>query len=99
MNIEVVQERNNPLLSRKELDLLITYESSTPKRDEVRKAVADKYGVEIERVIVEKMESLFGAKKARAHVHVYDTVEDAKRYERKHVLRRHGLLEEVKQVG
>jgi len=99
VNIEVVQERNNPLLSRKELDLLITYESSTPKRDEVRKAVADKYGVEIERVIVEKMESLFGAKKARAHVHVYDTVEDAKRYERKHVLRRHGLLEEVKQVG
>lgn len=100
MNLEIIQERNNPLLSRKELDLLIVYESSTPKRDEVRKAIAEKYGVEVERVIIEKMVSLFGARKARAHVHIYDTVEDAKKYERKHILRRHGLLEqEVKQVG
>jgi len=46
------------------------------------------------------MESLFGTRSARAHVHIYDTVEDAKRYERKHILRRHGLImEEAKQVG
>jgi len=32
-------------------------------------------------------------------VHIYDTVEDAKRIERRHILRRHGLLEEVEKAG
>ncbi len=100
MNIEVIQDRKNPLLNRRELDLTIHYESSTPKREDVRKALSEKYGVEVERIIIEKMESLFGTKKARAHVHIYDTIEDAKRYERKHILKRHGLImEEAKQVG
>jgi len=100
VNIEVIQDRKNPLLNRRELDLLIAYESSTPKREDVRNALSEKYGVEAERIIVEKMESLFGTNKARAHVHIYDTVDDAKKYERKHILRRHGLLaEEVKKVG
>jgi len=99
MNIEVIQDRKNPLLNRRELDLIITYESGTPKRDEVREEISKKFGVEKDRIIVEKMESLFGANKAKAHVHIYDTAEHAKRYERKHILRRHGLLEEVKQTG
>lgn len=99
MNMEVMQDRYNPLLNRRELDVVIVYESSTPRRDEVRKAIAEKYGVEVERVVVERMESLFGSRKARAHIHVYDSVIHAKRYERRHILRRHGLLEEVRRVG
>lgn len=99
MNIEVIEERANPLLNRKEIEAVIVYESGTPRRDEVREEVAKRYNVEKERVIIEKMESLFGANKARAHIHIYDSVEYARRYERRHVLRRHGLLEEVKQAG
>lgn len=99
MNIEVMRERRNPLLNRRELDLMIAYESGTPKRDEVREEVSKKFGVEKDRIIIEKMESIFGANKAIAHVHIYDTVEHAKKYERRHILRRHGLLEEVKQAG
>ena len=100
MKIEIVQDRDNPLLNRKELDIIITYESGTPKRDEVREELSKMLGAEKERIIIEKMESIFGLNKAKAHVHVYETAEHAKRYERKHILRRHGLLEEeVKQTG
>jgi len=99
LNIDVRRDWMNKLLNRRELDLIISYESGTPERDEVRKLIAEKYGVEIERVIVEKLESMFGTLKAKAHIHIYDTVEDAKRIERKHILRRHGLLEEVKKTG
>jgi len=42
---------------------------------------------------------MFGMLKARAHIHIYDTVEDAKMYERRHILKRHGLLEEVEESG
>lgn len=99
MNIEVRRDWMNKLLNRRELDLIISYESSTPRRDEVRKFIAEKYGVEVERVIVERLESMFGTLKAKAHIHIYNTVEDAKRIERKHILKRHGLLEEVKEAG
>jgi len=99
MNLEIIQDRRNPLLNRRELDIIIIYESGTPKRDEVREEISKKLEVEKDRIIIEKMESLFGANKAKAHVHVYDTPEHAKRYERRHILRRHGLLEEVKQAG
>ena len=99
MNLEVIQDRKNPLLNRRELDIIIAYESGTPKRDEVREEISKKFEVEKDRIIIEKMESLFGANKAKAHVHIYDTVEHAKKYERRHILKRHGLLEEVKQAG
>ncbi|MEM3897115.1 MAG: 30S ribosomal protein S24e [Nitrososphaerota archaeon] len=99
MNIEVIEDRVNPLLSRREVEAIIIYESGTPKREEVREEVAKKYNVEKERVIIEKMESLFGARKARTHIHIYDSIEYAKKYERKHILKKHGLLEEVKQAG
>lgn len=99
MNLEIIQDKKNPLLKRRELDLLIYYESSTPRRDDLRRALSEKYGVEIERIVVEKMESLFGARKMRAHVHIYDATEHAKRFERKHILNRHGLIAEVKRAG
>ena len=100
MNIaEVKRDWMNKLLKRRELELIIEYESATPKRDEVRKLVAEKYGAEPERVIVEKLESLFGMLKAKAHIHIYDSAEDAIRFERKHILRRHGLIQEAKQGG
>ncbi|HDD66316.1 MAG TPA: 30S ribosomal protein S24e [Nitrososphaeria archaeon] len=100
MKIEIAQDKANPLLNRRELDVVISYESGTPKREEVREELSKMLGAEKERIIIEKMESIFGSNKARAHVHVYDTAEHAKRYERRHILRRHGMLEEeVKQTG
>ena len=99
MKLEIIEDKSNPLLNRRELDIIVVYESGTPKREEVREEISKKFKVEKERIIVEKMESLFGSKKAKAHVHIYDSAEYARKYERKHVLRRHGLLEEVKQAG
>jgi len=100
MKIEIAQDKANPLLNRRELDVVISYESGTPKREEVREELSRMLGAEKERIIIEKMESIFGLNKARAHVHVYDAAEHAKRYERRHILRRHGMLEEeVKQTG
>ncbi len=99
MNLEIIEDRKNPLLSRREIEAIIIYELGTPKREEVREEIAKKYNVEKERVIIEKMESLFGARKARAHIHIYDSAEYAKMYERKHILKKHGLLVEVKQAG
>ncbi len=96
---EVKRDWFNKLLNRRELELIIEYESSTPRREEVREFVAKKYGAEKERIIVEKLESLFGTLKAKAHIHIYERPEDALAYERRHILKRHGLIQEAEQSG
>ncbi len=73
MKIEVLTEKNNPLLDRKELVVAVADYDATPKRDELAGEVAKKSGCEKECVYVEKLAQGFGAKKARAFVHVYSS--------------------------
>lgn len=94
MKIEKIEKDwYNRLLSRRELELIVSYESSTPKREEARKFLSEQFDASIERVIVEEIESVFGSRKARMHVHIYDDVEDARRFERRHILKKHELIE------
>ncbi|MEM1584202.1 MAG: hypothetical protein QXF28_05890 [Nitrososphaerota archaeon] len=94
MKIEKIErDLYNKLLNRRELELIVSYESSTPKREEVREFVSERFDASIERVIVELIESVFGSRKARIHVHIYDDLEDARRFERRHVLKKHELIE------
>lgn len=93
MKIEKIEKDwYNKLLNRRELELIISYESSTPKREEVRKFLSDQFDVSIDRIIVEEIQSIFGSQKARIHAHLYDDVEYARKFVRKHVLKKHGLI-------
>ncbi|MEN2974217.1 MAG: hypothetical protein ABDH32_01405 [Candidatus Caldarchaeales archaeon] len=83
----------NKLLNRRELELIISYESSLPKREEVVKFISEYFDISPERVILKKMESFYGSLKARVHIHLYDDVEYAKRFERKHILKKHPLIQ------
>ncbi len=82
----------NKLLNRRELKLIIGYESSTPKREEVREFISKQFDAPAENIIVEKIESIFGSRKARIHVHIYDNVEYARKFEKKNILKKHALL-------
>jgi ribosomal protein S24E len=101
MKIEKVEKDwYNKLLNRRDLELILTYESSTPKREDVRKFISEQFDTPIERVIVEEIKSVFGSRKARIHAHIYDDVEYAMRFERKHVLRKHALISvESEKIG
>jgi len=101
MKIEKIEKDwYNKLLNRRELELTLTYQSSTPKREEVRKFISEQFDTPIEIVIVEEIKSIFGSQKARIHAHIYDNVEYAKRFERKHVLKKHALISmESEKVG
>jgi ribosomal protein S24E len=101
MKIERIErDWYNKLLNRRDLELILTYEYSTPKREEVRRFVSEQFDTPIERVIVEEIKSIFGSQKARIHAHIYDDVEYAKRFERKNVLKKHALISmEGEKVG
>lgn len=88
---EVVGDKYNPLVKRRELSLIVHHESkSTPMRINLRVAVAEKLGADIQRVYVRSIYSEYGVGVSRAGVYIYDTVERALAFEPKYSIERNG---------
>lgn len=88
VKFSIVAQYYNKLLRRNDIKMLVDYDGATPKRAELLKLIADYLKVSEDRIAIVKMENLFGQHRLSVHCHVYDTVEDKKKYERKYVLKR-----------
>ncbi len=88
---EVVSDRYNPLIKRRELVLRIHHElKPTPPRINVRMAVSNALKVGLERVYVRSIRTEYGLGVSRAEIHVYDDVNRALAFEPKHIIERNG---------
>ncbi|NPA85968.1 MAG: 30S ribosomal protein S24e [bacterium] len=93
-NIVILEEKDNPLLHRKELVVEIDHtQEPTPSREEVRKRIAAMKGISEELVIVHSIKPMFGVGKSRAFVKIYESLEKLKEIEPEHILRKHGLAQ------
>ncbi|MDE1821143.1 MAG: 30S ribosomal protein S24e [Euryarchaeota archaeon] len=94
MDIKVISEKQNPLLGRKEYLFEVGHEGGpTPKRDDVRKSLAEVLKVPKDRLILEWMRARFGVQRSRGSAHAYDTKELVNKVVRQHILIRNGLKE------
>ncbi len=85
----IVEEHYNPLIKRRELKVLIIHVGKgTPRRYDVREAVAKALGVDLEKVYVRKLDTEYGAGRTTAIIHVYEDAVEAKRYEPQHIIDR-----------
>jgi len=97
--IRVIGERYNELLKRKELSLLIDHDgSATPKRFDVRKDLAGKYGVSLDSCFVTKLETLTGTSRAAGRAEIYDDPSRAKLIVPKHIRMRNLPPEEASKL-
>lgn len=69
--ISIIEDRVNPLMERRELKFEVA-SKSTPKRDQLRKAVASSLKVPIERVFVRNTLSSYGTNTSICKVHIYN---------------------------
>ena len=91
---EVVEDRYNPVIKRREVTLILHHElKPTPMRFIVRMAVAKAYGAEISRVYVREIKTEYGIGRSRALVHIYDTKERALQFEPEYIIERNGGVE------
>ncbi len=73
MSFEVIEERINPLMGRKETKLLVHHEGAgTPDRLSVRKLASDHFKTPMERVFVRSIATRTGGSSALCAVEVYD---------------------------
>jgi len=88
---EVVEDKRNELVKRRELTLRIHHElQPTPPRITVRMAVASALGVGIEVVYVRRIKTEYGIGQSIAEVHVYDSKERALEFEPEYLIERNG---------
>jgi small subunit ribosomal protein S24e len=96
VEIKVLEERQNPLLKRREFLFEISHATAaTPKRDEVRSEFAKVARAPKDRVIIERMHARFGTATTRGEAMVYETPDAVKAVVREHILVRNGLKEKA----
>jgi len=90
MRIEIVTEKQNPMLKRKEIYFRVDHAEtgSTPSRLEIRKAVASSLKADVETVFVKRFETKTGTSIAFGVADVYDSVEQAKSVEPEYIVKR-----------
>ena len=88
MKIITTSKEYNPLLKRKEITFEVNHEKAggTPTRLDVRKELATALKIDIDLVYIKKMTTRTGTRIAVGTANAYDSTEQAKLVESKHIL-------------
>jgi len=89
MEVNIVSQKENPLLKRKEIRFNVKHVAgATPPRLEVRKAVADALKSNVDLIFVKKFETRPGTHTAEGVANLYDSAEQAKLIEPDYIIKR-----------
>jgi ribosomal protein S24E len=72
--IQVINEKSNPLFNRKEIKLLVSAEA-TPKTKEAEELVAKQFSSNSENIKIKKISGNYGVKKFTITANIYDSKE------------------------
>jgi small subunit ribosomal protein S24e len=98
MKVRIVSKEQNPLLKRQEIAFRIEHDQDggTPTRGEVRNQLASILKTDLELVYIRQLETKTGTTVAVGEANTYETVEQAKLIEPKHIITRNTPKEKPK---
>jgi len=86
LNIEITEEKKNPLIDRLELTFRVDhFGAGTPNRLEVKKKIAAMQGSNENLTIIKNLETHFGSSSTQGVVYIYENSKDLKFYEPFHI--------------
>jgi small subunit ribosomal protein S24e len=91
MDIDIVDEDENPMLHRTDVRFEVTHEEATPSRLSVRDSLAAALNKDAEEVVIRKLDTKFGMRKTVGHAKVYESPEYARDVEQDHMLDRNKI--------
>ena len=86
MKMEIIKEKENPFLHRKELNILIECEK-TPSSKQVLELIAANKGASEDAICIDKINQKFGERKAACYVKIYENKEFKEKFEPKKKLK------------
>jgi small subunit ribosomal protein S24e len=94
MDVEIIDEEENPMLHRTDVRFQLTHDEATPSRLSVRDSLAAKLNKGSDEVVVHKLDTKYGMRKTVGYAKVYDTAEAAQDVEQDHTLVRNKITED-----
>ena len=91
MDVDILEEDENPMLHRTDVRFEMTHDDATPSRLSVRDSLAAKLDKDSEEVVVRNLDTKFGMRKTVGHAKVYDGPEYARDVEQEHMLERNKI--------
>jgi small subunit ribosomal protein S24e len=98
MDIEIVSEKENPMLHRRDVRFQVVHEDATPSRLSVRDSLAAKLNKDAEEVVIHSLDTKYGMRKSLGYAKVYDSPEDAADVEQEYMLDRNKIGDEDAEV-
>ncbi|MFT4922571.1 MAG: small subunit ribosomal protein S24e [Haloarculaceae archaeon] len=91
MDIDIIEEVDNPMLHRTDVRFEVTHEEATPSRLSVRDSLAAKLNKDAEEVVVHKLDTKFGMRTTIGYAKVYESPQHAQDVEQDHMLERNKI--------
>lgn len=91
MDVEIIDEDENPMLHRTDVTFRITHDDATPERLSVRDSLAAKLNKDAGEVVVRSLDTKFGMRKTIGQAKVYETSDHAKDVEQDFMLERNKI--------
>ncbi|MBU0756821.1 MAG: hypothetical protein KKF44_02040 [Nanoarchaeota archaeon] len=96
MELELIKEKELPLLSRKRASFWYKESGATPSRKNLIKEIAKRFKANEDLVIIKHIYPQFGSSKAKVLVHIYDDKKKMDFFEHKALLKKHVFKEAAK---
>lgn len=97
MDLTIKTQKENELLSRKEITAKVNFEGSTPNRKDIQAEIAKKAKVDAKLLIVKKIDTIFGEPSANITAYAYTNEDVMSRNERKNLVEKHAGHEPKKE--
>ena len=93
MELEIKENTDNPLLHRKEIQLIVSHENdSTPKRNQVISSLSEQLKAKKELIIIDHLKNKYGKTETQGYAKVYSNLEALKAIETGPSMARHANL-------
>ena len=91
MDVEIIDEDENPMLHRTDVRFQLIHEEATPSRLSVRDSLAAKLNKDAGEVVVHELDTKYGMRKTVGYAKVYEDSEAAEDVEQEHMLERNKI--------
>jgi small subunit ribosomal protein S24e len=97
MEIDIIEEDENPMLHRTDVRFQLLHDDATPSRLSVRDSLAAKLNKDADEVVVHELDTKYGMRKTVGYAKVYETPEHARDVEQDHMLERNKITAEAEE--
>ena len=96
MNVNVISKTDNAVLERKEIEAEVSFDGATPSRNDIRKAISSKVGINPDLMVLREISSSFGKQSVKVIAHAYSKKEQMLKTEPEYMIKRYAPAEQTK---